>query len=182
MGRQVTFYATTADESEFVRFIRGDADAKILPAVVPVPAIEALSQLPALGTPFWFTLMLWNNRCNPPVFCAVRGRDYYSIDSIASEVIEFSRSYFAEGELVRGRIWAEMVGWRKEDPSVTFDKSDVFKRWFNRLAGWIRRKGEKNAVGDLLLPGALEFVRAGGKIVQTVLESKERIPGEGLSL
>ena len=90
-------------------------------------------------------------------------------------VIGFSRSYFDEEKLVRGRIWAEITGWKMDDPSVTFKKSDAFTKWFNRLAGWLKRKGCKNNAGDYLLSGAQKHVDSGGRLAQAAYGNPVKI-------
>jgi len=165
MGSQVKFYMTPSDEYEFVDFVRSDRDVAIFPYFSPRREPSLLDNLAEAKEGTGFTLWLWDRTNSPaPVLDYVHQQGYYTVDRFASEVIEFSRSYMYEGRLVRGRIWAEMTGWRMDDPSATFSKSESFQKWFKRLANWIRRKSIKDSIGDYLMPGAQQFLRDGGHL------------------
>ena len=169
MGRQVGFYMTEADEYEFVQFIRSDRDVGILGYAMPSRDTPLLGELPAKGTPFWFSVWLWDIASGArPVVRYVPEQEYYAADPFESEIIEFFRSFLDEGRLVRGRIWAEMEYWRMEEPPVLCRKSASFRKWFERLARWIRRRSQRDELGDYVLPGAAEFARNGGQLCQAV--------------
>jgi len=69
---------------------------------------------------------------------------------------------------VRGRIWAEMHVW-ESDGNIQKRKSESFRKWFDRLANWIKRRSVRDEHGDYLLPGAAEYAKQGGKLVQAVM-------------
>ena len=57
------------------------------------------------------------------------------------------------------------------DPERTFAKSEAFRKWFERLARWLRRNSIRNEFGECVMPGAAKFVRQGGKLVQAVFKN-----------
>jgi hypothetical protein len=176
MGKQVNFYMTADDEREFVEFVRSSANVAIFKSVQASPEIRELEEMPPAGEPFWFALYLWNKDDSPPPTLAyIKEQGWYSVDRFESEVIEFHRCSVDEGRLVRGRIWAEMNGWRRDDPATIIKKSEVFVKWYDRLANWIKRRSTRNAVGDFMLPGAAAFAAKGGQCRQTVLASGKAI-------
>jgi hypothetical protein len=163
MGKQVNFYMTVEDEQKFVQFVRGERNVAIFKSVLPTTEIPNLIELPPVGEPFWFSLCLWNrDESPPPTLTYVEQQRYYSVGKIDSEIIEFDRCVLDQGRLVRGRIWAEMNGWKREDPATIIKKSDAFSAWYNRLASWIKRHSTRNDRGQYLMPGAARFAEHGG--------------------
>lgn len=167
MGRQVNFYMTDADEAEFVEFVRSDRNVGIFMYAMPTNDIPLLTELPKQGVPCWCALYLWDRDHSPaPKIDYVPQQRYYVVDPFASEVIEFSRSHLDEGRLVRGRIWAEMGVWQSDGTLVS--KSESFRKWFDRLANWIKRRSVRDKLGEYILPGAAEYAKQGGRLVQAV--------------
>ena len=167
MGKQVNFYMTSSDEEDFIQFVRSDRNVGIFMYAMPTNDIPLLTELPKQGIPFWFALYLWDRDHSPaPKIEYVPEQRYYVVEPIASEVIEFERSHFDEGRLVRGRIWTEIAVWQSN--GTLLSKSETFQQWFNRLANWIKRCSIRDQHGDYLLPGAAEYAKQGGKLVQAV--------------
>lgn len=176
MGRQINFYMTPSDEEEFLRFLKADRDVCVFMDGTLSSEVQPIESLPEKGIPGWFMLFLWDTENSPPPkMNYVPEQKHYVVDSTVSEVIEFLRCFMHEDRLVRGRIWAEMVGWHAHDPATPFEKSDKFKKWFDRLASWIRRRSVKDRVGDYLLPGAAEYVNTGGKTCQVALAKHVKV-------
>lgn len=172
MGKQVNFYMSADDEREFVEFVRGDRNVGFFKFASPSPEIPLVEELPTRDQPFSYLLFLWDRDHSPvPSLYFVKEQGYYVVSSIEAEVIEFSRSFLDDGRLIRGRIWAEMNGRRRDDPATMIKKSDSFSKWFDRLAAWIKRRATRNAVGDYLLPGASTFAARGGQLCHAVLSS-----------
>ncbi len=167
MGKQVSFYMTGADEEDFVRFVRSDRNVGIFMYAMPSRDIPLLTELPKQGVPFWFALYLWDREhSSTPRIEYVPEQRYYVVEPNASEVVEFERSHFDEGRLVRGRIWAETDVW--QDNGTRQRKSEPFRKWFGRLANWIRRRSIRDEHGDYLLPGAAGYAKQGGELVEAV--------------
>jgi hypothetical protein len=170
MSKQVNFYMTSDDEEEFINFIHSDRDACIFSDRIPAPEIKNLNRLPDRSMPGWFIVWLWDKENSPPPELKyIAEQRYYVVDFFKSEVIQFSRCIIDNNRLIRGRIWAEITGWDRNNPSITINKSEMFQKWFNRLSSWIKRKSTKNKVGDFLLPGAVEYERNGGVLRQTAV-------------
>ena len=170
MGTQINFYMTENDEREFMEFLRRDHEVGVLQDRTATPEPAILAELPDLRSPWGFSVWLWHaGISSPPKLRFVAAQNHYCLDPMPNEVVEFSRSRMDEGRLVRGRLWTEFVGWDRRGPSVTFRKSDAFKKWFNRLSGWIKRRATVDSAGDYLLTDAAEFVEHGGTVCQAVL-------------
>ena len=163
MGRQVNFYMTEKDEEEFVAFVRTTGDVCVLPNRYPTETLHCLEKLPEPGSPFWAHLWLWNRDVSPePRLEYVEKQKHWYVDHFVSEVIEFSRCYRHQRRLGRGRIYAKMTGWDSNEPDKMFRKSEAFEKWYEKLARWIRRKGERDKNGVYVLPGARQFAEQGG--------------------
>lgn len=159
---------TDSDEKDFVQFVRSDRNVGIFMYAMPTEDIPLLTELPKQDVPFWFALWLWDREHSPtPKIDYVPEQRYYVVEPIASEVVEFSRSHIDAGRLVRGRIWAEMAVWQSNGSLLS--KSDSFRKWFNRLANWIKRHSVRDERGDYVLPGAAEYAKQGGRLVQAVI-------------
>jgi len=174
MGRQTNFYMAGSDEDEFMAFVRSERTVGVFCYMMPTAEIPLLERMPSRLEPFWGTVYLWNRQNSlKPIIEYVPEQNYYVVEPIASEVIEFSRSYIDDGLLVRGRIWAEMTGWNRGDPATIFRKSDAFRKWYAKLASWIKRRSVRNRVHDYLLPGAAAFAESNGKLVQAIFAKQE---------
>ena len=104
-------------------------------------------------------------------------QNLYCLDPFSQEIIEFDRSVTRGGSLSRGRLWVEFSGWNRKDPEVTVKKTEEFRKWFNHLAGWIKRRASKNERGDYLMPGAARFAAEGGRLVQAEFSDGPAIDG-----
>ena len=172
MGKQVNFYMTYDDERKFIEFVRSNRNVAIFTSVLPTMDIADLNELPPPGEPFWFSLCLWDKDHSPrPTLTYIKQQRHFCVEEIESEVIQFHRCGMDHGRLVRGRIWAEMTGWRREDPTRTFKKSDAFSAWYERLAKWIKRHSVRNERGEFVMPGAAAFAEQGGAMCQAVFAS-----------
>ena len=176
MGKQVNFYMTNEDETAFLSFVRSDRCVCILPERMPSGDVLCLEGLPDRSADAWFQVWLWDREhCSRPCLKYVEKQKHYVVDFLTSEVIQFSRSYYDEQRLVRGRIWAEFKLFDLNHLGKSKEKSASFVKWFNRLAGWIRRTGLKNEVGDYLLPAAVKYVAAGGRLAQFAASNHVRL-------
>ena len=165
MGKQVNFYMTASDELKFVEFVRSDRNVTIFKAVQPIAEIADIHAMPPQGEPYWFSLYLWDrDHSPPPLMSYIQQQGHYHVEEFESEVIQFTRCGIDEGRLVRGRIWAEMNGWRRDDPATIVNKSDAFVAWYQRLANWIKRHSVRNDNGEFILPGAARFAEQGGSM------------------
>jgi hypothetical protein len=176
MGKQISFYMTPEDEQEFLKFVQSERDVVLLTYAIPTADLVPLKTLPSQGEPFWLSLFLWDRQHSPPpVLQFVPSQGYYIPNEIESELIKLSRSHFDQGRLVRGRIWAEMIGWSSRDPANATKKGEAFRAWFDLIGKWIKRESIQRVRGDFLLPGAARFADIGGSLCQAVLSSGEAL-------
>lgn len=160
MGRQVNFYMTEADEQEFIAYIRSSGNIAIFESKQASTEIVELQELPPVGKPGWFALILWNKDCSPkPTLKSIEKQNYYGTEGYESEIIEFSRSGIIEGQLTRGRIWAQFRHWRLHDiPPSLANKSVEFEKWYERLARWVKKHSVRNSSGEYVFPDAATFL------------------------
>jgi hypothetical protein len=167
VGKQVNFFMYGTDEDAFLAAARQRGELYILRYTSPNETFEVLTDLPPSDEPGSFQVWLWDRSvCKPPVVSWVEQQRYYTIDRFASEVIEFNRSYEREGRLVRGRIWAEFATWQTSSPQVVTEKSLAFRKWFDSLAGWIKRRYTRTPDGWYMGPKAREFQQRGGHFLE----------------
>lgn len=164
VGKQVNFYMDGNDERSFIEFLRADPNTVIFRSSEKTSEIEDLVDLPKPNELEWFALNLWHKHLSTPVLDYIERQGYYSPNKEVSEIIEFDRSTKDQGRLVRGRLWAEMQYWSKEDPPQVVRKSEAFVKWYNRLANWIKKQSERDQHGFYVMPGAAQFVADGGSL------------------
>lgn len=138
MGRQVNFYMTDSDEESFLNFLRSDPKVRIFKDRMTEAKIRPLHALPDRSVPGWFALWLWTEDSPPPKLKHIESQKYYVVDSMFSEVIEYSRSYLQHGSLVRGRIWAEFAAWDPDNPTHRIQKGKAFSRFFDPSRSRVR--------------------------------------------
>jgi len=162
VGRQIHFWMLAGDEKRFVDFVLAD------PAVVMIhdhelaePCLEALlvSELPQPPVKWWWNIYFWPQAfLFEPTWVRIRegdARGKYCLDTGGGlPLVEFTRSIpREEGELKGGRLWAKYG-------------SDVFMKWYDRLARWIRRHYHRVEAPHILPgyagPEAYEWHQAGG--------------------
>ncbi len=165
MGKQINFYMTNSDEEEFLNFVRSDRSVGVFMVTMPTDSIPLLTELPQSEIPFWLSICLWDRDNSPqPNLRYVTEQKYYVVNKSTSEVIEFLRSNIKKRSISRGRIWAEMAMWESDGTLVR--KSETFEKWYDRLARWIRRHSVRYDKGVYVMPGAAEFKKQGGRLVE----------------
>ncbi len=177
MGKQINFYMHGDDELEFLAAARQRTGVLVFPYRSATEKLEPSKNLPQIGEPFAFSLWLWSpTECAPPVVQWVEPQRSYYIKEFASEVIQFSRSFKTDGALVRGRIWAEMVG-SAGAPEKMFRKSSSFEKWYDSLARWIKKNYEKldGPLPEYVGPGAAKFRREGGTLKPVAMASTVKL-------
>ncbi|MFB0534604.1 MAG: hypothetical protein ACETWR_06450 [Anaerolineae bacterium] len=181
MGKQVRFYMLPEDERTFLRSVCRDQAVVLLADSSPEPKLQILENLltSLQQRSELSTILLWNTAL--PIketdIREVRLREYkeelgayietgkviYSVDRLNAPVIEFSPSFIRrDGQLVRGRIWAEM--YRQEGGTLVHKGAD-FESWYDRIARWLRRNFKRaEGIDGYFGPQALEWYQEGGKL------------------
>lgn len=159
MGTQIQFFMHEHDEREFLAYLLGSAPAVLLEDI-------SCSEQPAIVTdPYqWLsgpTEKVWIH--HQGLAGSVKTRDlktgrHYMLDQFNSDavLIEFVRSRVWERGLGSGRLWCE--------PSQ-FQEAVQGRKWFQRLAGWLRRQsGGNKHRGIIMLPHAARWAEQGGRL------------------
>ena len=181
MGKQLRFYMLPEDELAFLQFICSDQAVVILATASPEPrpliidqCLTSLSHRSTLNT-----ILLWNTLFSIEDSDVREGRlrEYreeqgtyietgervYSIDRLNAPVIEFVPSFVRpDGQLVKGRIWAEMF---RLVEGERVHKGLNFEAWYDRVARWIRRNFKRvGGIDGYLGTHALSWYREGGEL------------------
>jgi hypothetical protein len=151
------------DEEEFLEHVRSLGNLLILPATSPSSDFTPLLGLPDPSQDestrrFW----LQNASTGLPLVTEhVPEKDYYVVDGFQSPVIEFWRSWTATQIMMPGAMQADMnyVDSNKGDLSK---KPAEFRKWFESIDGWIRKKYRRLGVYVFAGPGAQKFKEQGG--------------------
>lgn len=163
MARQTSFYMSRADEALFSAYLAksGDVVALAYASASPVPTPVAWP------TSTEHTLWLWNRDLSPaPQYRDHGDRKSYLPELDESEIVEFSRSRHLRNALLLGRLFFQ-PSFHDSESSFASAKGLRFVQWADRLLGWVKRTSVTKWKGDYVLPGALEFQKAGGVLAQT---------------
>lgn len=177
MGKQIRFFMTAEDEREFAEFVREDPDAIFIARQARTSNILEFSYPEEADdndhilhkTKLW----IWNRRICASVKTTQYSPDTFSVLGINEELIAFSRCFLHGHTIVAGRLYADMYSLDETGKQLS-RKGMEFQRWYNKLAGWIRRQYTRDPkYGDSIGPGALEAYERG------VLELAEHLTPKG---
>ena len=136
MGRQVVAKLSDEQEQAMLDFLRQSADVALIRAAAPTADGLFTQQFSPRGDWHWI-YYLWN-REHPWTPQIIEHRDHVSIGNTATApLIEYTRHNFGGAEPT-GRIY-----WAKDfsaPDSLDYDAAS-FSRWFDSVAGWLRRHG-----------------------------------------
>jgi len=166
MGRQLNFWMTQSDELAFVDRLMQD-DAVWTPRALPYgnsPALRELVDWQADDTEQniivvrrndWDALDYEHIKNKPPY------DTWTQVGTGASPCFEFSTCKRGSNFIARGRIYFDS-DWL--DGKQVLIKPEEPTRWFDRLVGWLRRRGTKGKYKrEYIMPDA-ERARANGDI------------------
>lgn len=179
MGRQVRFYMLPEDERMFLQFVCREPTVVLLECISSKPELQVIANpLDSLQpTTKMKKILLWNTifpiEQNDIQILRMRkydeeqgvyvetGEVRYSIDVLNAHVIEYIPSFIRDdGQLVQGRIWAEM--YRLENDKLVY-KGTNFESWYDQVARWLRRNFKRaKDIDGYFGPQALEWYRGGG--------------------
>ena len=152
------------DEQEFLDHLRSLSSLVILPPSSTTSDFAALAYLPdasedeATGR-FW----LQNPAVNMPLATEYdEEKRLYFIDGVQSPVVELIRSRTMSGYLLPGGIQAEM-NYSDRDKDMLVPKPAVFRKWFEDMSSWIRKKYTHLESLIYAGPGAEKFRHDGGR-------------------
>ena len=151
------------DEDGFLDYLRSNGGFVILPTASSTAAFVPLDTLPDASQEeatrkFW----LQNTSVNLPLvteFDEEKGR--YLINGFQSPVVEFLRSFTISKIMLPGRLEADMVFF-DDDRGDLVSKPAEFRRWFESMEFWIRKKYRHLSLLTFAGPGAERFREQGG--------------------
>jgi len=185
MGRQINFWMTEEDEEALVVRLRED-DIVWTPCSLKLGARPKPNELDA-----------WRSTADEQWIICIRRRDwkrlkYYDIleDPLpqstrralgrddftpwtrvgtgSSPCFEWQTCARTSAKIARGRVYFDST-WLEDGLAMVKDEEPT--RWFDRLAAWIRRRGQKRDYpGQYVMPGAAQLVSSGR--IELVTSSK----------
>jgi hypothetical protein len=154
---------SSEDEDHFLEYARSLGNLLILPATSPSSNFVPLDSLPEPSQEE-STRRFWLQHTGvriPLVTEYVPEKGVYVVDEFQSPVIEFWRSWTVSQVMMPGGIQSEMnfVDSSKQDLAK---KPAEFRKWFESIDGWIRKKYRRLGIYIFAGPGAQEFREQGG--------------------
>lgn len=165
MGKQLGFYMSDDDETEFIKYLCTTGDVAIIPQTsrVEVQQEEFQRFSDAAGRELGEDCHLWNRSISPqPIVEHYPQQGYYCLDFMRSEVVNVIRSKITEQGLSMGRLHIED---KVLNPQGRLQpKSAEFEAWFADLCRWITQKSIRVVDGAEVLPGAEALIEEGVQI------------------
>ena len=163
MPKLLVFYMSKEDEDQFLEYVGSLGNLLILPATSPGADFTPLYGLPEPSQDestrrFW----LQNTLVGLPLVTEqVPEQGYYVVDGFQSPVIEFWRSWTVSQIMLPGGMQADMnyIDSERQDLAL---KPAEFRKWFESIDGWIRKKYRRLGIYIFAGPGAQKFREQGG--------------------
>jgi len=163
LPKLLVFYMSKEDEDEFLEYVRSLGNLLILPATSPSSDFTPMYGLPEPSQDestrrFW----LQNTGVGLPLVAEqVPEKDYCVVDGFQSPVIEFWRSWTVSQIMLPGGMQADMnyIDIERQDLDL---KPAEFRKWFDSVDGWIRKKYRRLGIYVFAGPGAQKFREQGG--------------------
>jgi hypothetical protein len=151
------------DEDDFLERVRSLGNLLILPATSPSSDFAPVDTLPEPSQDestrrFW---LQYNRAGMPLVTEHIPEKDYYVVDGFQSPAIEFWRSWTMSQIMLPGGMQADMnyIDNGKQDLAK---KPAEFRKWFESIDAWIRKKYRRLGIYVFAGPGAQKFREQGG--------------------
>ncbi len=163
MPKLLVLYMSKEDENEFLEYLRSLGNLLLLPATSPSSDFTPVYNLPEpsqdeLTRRFW---LQYTGAGIPLVTELVPEKDYYVVDGFQSPVIEFWRSWMVSQIMLPGAIQTDM-NYIDTDKQDLAKKPAEFRKWFESIDGWIRKKYRRLGIYIFAGPGAQKFREQGG--------------------
>jgi hypothetical protein len=163
LPKQLVLYMSKEDEDAFLQFLRSPGDLVILPATSPSSDFAPIAFLPE-PTEDEPTRKFWLQKSSvslPVVTEYVPEKNGYVIDGFQSPVVEFQRSWTVSQMMLAGGIRADM-NYLDIDKGDLVRKPAEFKKWFDSMQHYIRKKFFHLTLLTYVGPGAEKFESEGG--------------------
>jgi hypothetical protein len=165
VGHQVNFYITPRDEAAIELKLKSLAPAVVLHHRSPGPEPRVIDSIDVRqGDERWLYLYLARSQdLSQVVTQHVPAQGYWGVDVMRSPVIEFTRCYFDDKILRRGRVYYVDGFFSPGDAWV--EKSEGFKDWAKSVLSTVK-KSLKRTGSDYVGADALNWLESsGGKLV-----------------
>jgi hypothetical protein len=151
------------DEETFLQYLRSLGGLVILPATSPSSDFAPISALPEPAQDedtrkFW---LLHNTIRLPLATEYAPEKNCYVIDGFQSPVVEFHRSWMVSHMMLAGGIRADM-NYLDSDKQDLVRKPVEFRKWFDSMQSWVRKKFKHLTLLTYVGPGAEKFESEGG--------------------
>ncbi len=169
MGKQLGFYMSNDDETDFIEYLRTTGDVAIIPQTsrVEVYKEEFRRFSDAAGRELGEDCHLWNRSISPqPIVEHYPQQGYYCLDFMSSEVVNVIRSKMTESGLSMGRLHIEDKMLNAQGRLQP--KSAEFEAWFSNLCRWIKQRSIRVIDGAEVLPGAEAIIQEGVQVTDHV--------------
>ena len=163
MPKLLVLYMSREDEDQFLKHLLSLGNLLILPATSTGPDFAPVDSLPEPSQEE-STRRCWLQYTGagmPLVTEHVPEKEYYVVDGFQSPVIEFWRSWMVSQVMMPGGMQADM-NYIDSDKQDLAQKPVEFRRWFESIDGWVRKKYRRLGVYVFAGPGAQEFREQGG--------------------
>ncbi len=163
MPKLLVLYMSREDEDQFLKHVLSLGKLLILPATSPSSDFAPVDSFPEPSQDestrrFW---LQYTGAGMPLVTEHDPEKDYYGVDEFQSPVIEFWRSWLVSQVMLPGGIQAEM-NYIDSDKQDLARKPAEFRKWFESIDGWIRKKYRRLGIYIFAGPGAQKFREQGG--------------------
>ncbi|TMI29863.1 hypothetical protein E6H29_09820 [Candidatus Bathyarchaeota archaeon] len=141
MGQQVNFYMTHDDEKEFLNYVKGTGNVEVLPHQSTMSSFVPVVEMPEADQEESNRIFWLFNRSVSSNLVVDYDDDHgvYVIDGLRSSAVEFARCFTRDNRMNAGRIWVEFTT-IDNDTMDLGQKEREFKRWYESIANWIRKK------------------------------------------
>lgn len=133
MGRQITLYLLPSDTSLFEESLKKSLDISFFEYESPSsrPRPVASLGIPSMGESWLIIYLTLPNQAKNIVCEKVPSQGYWTIDSLRSPVVEFSRCYFNGKVLREGRLFYDSGYY--DDSGTWVEKPKDFLEWADKL-------------------------------------------------
>lgn len=153
-SRQLNFYLNLSDQHLFDQMLRADGQTKLCryQTEQASPCFLKSSIIRKMGEEPLKIVLVRKSDIEDIQYRKIRDRNIYSIDTLRSPVIEYSRCYVGDNVIRRGRLF--FVKTYYDDKDVLIKKSSDFLAWANQMLGDARYSLTSYLSGDLIGSGA----------------------------
>jgi hypothetical protein len=166
MGKQVAFYLTPEDTEFIFEKLRRLDSALVIHSrsSTSKPRVINSLNLQEDGRVWLYFFLVQDNAIDDVVMREVPAQGYWTVDSLKSPVIEFTRSFFDASQIRSGRLWYEDSYY--DDLNQLVQKPDSFVRWASRIVNNLRKNLQKRGhhyfgshADELIQSGCLKISR-----------------------